>query len=228
MATTPTNTSAEQNVGEIFSRSEKFIEKYQKQILIGIGAVILVVVAILGVRHAYILPQEKKAENAMFRGEDYFSRNQFDLALNGDSVGYIGFEAIIDQYGMTPSANLAKAYAGVCYYKKGDMEKAMKYLKGFDADDKMIGPAVTGLIGDCYVNQGKTEQGIDYFNKAASKASNALLSPVYLKKAGIAYESLGEYKKAAGCYTQIKEKYPTSQEAASIEKYIDRASALIK
>lgn len=228
MATKVPNTTTEQNVGEIFSRSEQFIEKYQKQIIIGVSAVIILVVAILGVRHAYLIPKEREAENAMFKGEDYFAQNQYKLALEGDSVSYIGFEAIIDQYGFTKSANLAKAYAGICYYKLKDIDNALKYLKDFNSNDVMVSPAITGLIGDCYVDQGKVEQGIDYFNKAASKADNELLSPLFLKKAGLAYESLKDYKKAIDVYTRIKDKYPNSLEGSSIEKYIDRAQSLMK
>ncbi|GHU91317.1 hypothetical protein FACS1894155_10850 [Bacteroidia bacterium] len=228
MATKAPNTTTEQNVGEIFSRSEQFIEKYQKQIIIGVSAIIILVVVILGVRHAYLIPKEREAENAMFKGEDYFAQNQYKLALEGDSVSYIGFEAIIDQYGFTKSANLAKAYAGICYYKLGDIDNALKYLKDFNSNDIMVSPAITGLIGDCYVDQGKVEQGIDYFNKAASKADNELLSPLFLKKAGIAYESLKDYKKAIDVYTRIKDKYPNSLEGSSVEKYIDRAQSLMK
>ncbi len=238
MATKAPNSSTEQNVGEIFSRSEQFIEKYQKQIIIVVGAIILLVVAVLGIRHAYLIPKEREAESVMFKGEDLFAQSQFQLALKGDSASFIGFEAIIDQYGFTKSANLAKAYAGICYYKLGDTENALKYLKDFNSSDNMVAPAIIGLIGDCYVDlayadqakvdQGKVEQGIDYFNKAASKADNALLSPVFLKKAGLAYESLGNYKKAVDAYTQIKEKYSNSLEGSNVEKYIDRAQAQIK
>jgi tetratricopeptide (TPR) repeat protein len=238
MATKAPNSSTEQNVGEIFSKSEQFIEKYQKQIIVGVSAIILLVVVILGVRHAYLIPKEREAENAMFKGEDLFAQNQYKLALEGDSASYIGFEAIIDQYGFTKSANLAKAYAGVCYYKLGDLENALKYLNDFDANDRMIAPAIVGLIGDCYIDQAyavqdnvdeeKVKQGIDYFNKAAEKADNELLSPIFLKKAGLAYESLGNYKKAVETYTLIKDKYSNSLEGSNVEKYIDRAQSQVK
>ena len=224
MATNTTTT--EQNVGEILSRSERFIEKYQKQIIIGISAVILLVVVIMGVRHAYILPKSQEAENAIFKGENYFAQGQWDLALNGDSIDYIGFEEIISQYGFTKTANLAKAYAGVCYYRIGDFESALKYLKKFSADDRLISPAITGLVGDCYVDMGNVKEGIKWFNKAADKADDSLLSPIFLKKAGLAYESEQEYKKAFDVYMKIKNKYPSSQEGSMIDKYIDRVEAL--
>ena len=55
-----------------------------------------------------------------------------------------------------------------------------------------------------------------------------MISPVYLKKAGIAYESLKQYADAAKAYTQIKENYMNSMEAADIDKYITRATELAK
>ena len=160
----------------------------------------------------------------MFKGEQYFARDSFALALNGNNADYIGFEAIIDQYGSTQSGNLAKAYAGICHFKLGDNQKAMDYLKSFDPKDDMISPAMIGLIGDCYVNMGNTQEGISYFEKAANEANNDVVSPFFLKKAGRAYESLQQYDKAVAAYTTIKTKYQTSMEASDIDKFIARAA----
>ncbi len=101
-------------------------------------------------------------------------------------------------------------------------------LKSFSANDQMVSPAIVGLIGDCYVNAGNVKEGISYFEKAAKSADNEVISPIYLKKAGIAYESLQQYADAVKSYTQIKEKYFNSMEAADIDKYIARATALAK
>ena len=150
--------------------------------------------------------------------------DSFNLALNGNGADYEGFDAIIDQYGSTASGNLAKAYAGICYFKIGDYEKALEKLKSFKAKDNMISPTIIGLIGDCYVNMGNIKEGISYFEKAAKEADNETISPVFLKKAGVAYESLKQYKDAVKAYTTIKEKYYNSMEASDIDKYITRAS----
>ncbi len=208
----------------IVSKSEQFIENYSKQIIYGIVAVVLVVGAALGIKHGYMIPQEKKAAAAMFKGEMYFAQDSFNLALNGNGVDFDGFESIIDQYGSTDAGNLAKAYAGICYFKMGETDKALDKLKSFSGDDTMISPAVIGLIGDCYVNMGNVKEGISYFEKAAKQANNEVISPVYLKKAGLAYESLKQYNDAVEAYTTIKEKYYNSVEAADIDKYITRAS----
>jgi len=112
--------------------------------------------------------------------------------------------------------------------ERGNPEKALEYLKSFSEKAYMISPAVVGLIGDCYVNAGKVKEGISYFDKAAAKADNNIVSPIYLKKAGIAYENLKQYKDAIKVYTQIKEVYFASREASDIDKYIVRATELGK
>ncbi|MDR3341084.1 MAG: tetratricopeptide repeat protein [Candidatus Symbiothrix sp.] len=219
---------AEANVGEILSRSERFIETYRNLIITVVAAIIIIVVAILGARQYYFLPKEKEAQEAVFPGENYLMNNQWELALNGDSLGYIGFLGVIDEYGITKTAKLAEAYAGICYYHLGKPEEALTHLNKFNVNDKVISPSITGLIGDCHVDMGELQEGIKYFNKAASKAGSELLSPIYLKKSATVYIKLADYKKAIEIYNTIKNKYPNSVEANDIDKYIDQAAANIK
>ncbi|MDR2470388.1 MAG: tetratricopeptide repeat protein [Tannerella sp.] len=223
-----TNKKNELEVDEIISRSGQFIEKNKNAILYGAIALVAVVGLIMAYHHAYVQPRALKATLAIYKGEQYFERDSFALALNGNGVDYDGFEAIIDQYGSTKAGNLAKAYAGICYYKLGDPQTAIKRLKSFSGNDTQIAPTIIGLIGDCYVSVGEVKEGIGYFEKAAAKANNEIISPIYLKKAGIAYESLQQYKEAIRAYTDIKQKYNRSMDAMDIDKYITRAETLSK
>lgn len=212
------------SVNEVLSRSEQFIEQKRKPILIGIIILIVVVAAIMAIRQFYMLPREAKAQSEMFKGTYYFEKDSFQLAVKGNGGDFAGFESIADEYSSTDAGNLAKAYTGISYMRMGQYDNAIKYLKDFDADDILISPAIVGAIGDCYVEMDKTKEGVSYFEKAAEKADNNLISPIYLKKAGIAYESLGENDKAVKAYQTIKDKYATSVEAADIDKYIEKAS----
>jgi len=221
-------TQVEANVSEIFSKSEKFIETYKNHIIIAVAAVILIVVAILGIRQYYYLPKEKEAQAAIFPGENLLAGQQWELALNGNGTDYIGFLGVIEDYGITKTGKLANAYAGICYYHLNKPEEALSYLKKFNSNDKLITPMVKGLIGDCYIDLGDVAKGIKYFNQAASKASSEFLSPIYLKKAGIAYEGIFDYANAVKMYQTIKNNYPNSQEASEVEKYIERAGLQIK
>jgi tetratricopeptide (TPR) repeat protein len=213
----------ELEVGEILSRSEQFIEKNKKLLAYGIVGVAAVVGLVIAYHYGYAQPRNERAKVALFKGEQFLEKDSFALALNGNGFDFEGFEAIADQYGRTNAGNVAKAYTGVCYYKLGDPQTAIKWLKSYKGSDPHIAPAMTGLIGDCYVSTGNTKEAISYFEKAAAKADNDLLSPIYLKKAGIAYESLNRYRDAIKAYTTIKEKYGRSAEAMDIDKYITRA-----
>jgi len=221
-------TQVEANVGEIFSKSERFIETYKNYIIIAVTAVILIVVAILGFRQYYLLPKEKEAQIAIFPGENYLAKQDWDKALNGDGKDFSGFLSIIDDYGTTQTAKLAKIYAGICYYHLNKPEDALEYLKNYNANDKVVSPVIQGLMGNCYVGLGQVAEGIKCFNKAASDADSEILSPIYLKKAGRAYESTSDYANAIKAYQTIKDKYPNSQDASDIDKFIERAKLQIK
>lgn len=62
MATKEKDTNKELEVEEIVSRSEQFIENNSKKIIYGIIALALVVGAVLGIKHGYLIPQEKKPQ----------------------------------------------------------------------------------------------------------------------------------------------------------------------
>ncbi|MDD4922033.1 MAG: tetratricopeptide repeat protein, partial [Bacteroidales bacterium] len=204
------------------SRSEQFIEKNQKNILIGLAAIVIIVAGTLFFRHSYLAPKEEAAQKMIFIGEQYFAIDSFKVALQGNGAEYIGFEGIIDEYGATKTADLAAAYAGLCYKNMGNYEKAIDYLSKSDADDIMVSPALTGAIGDCYVELGKADKAVSFFEKAAD-SDNELLAPIYLMKAARVYESLEKYNKAVKIYERIKKDYPNSQEGLDVEKYIERA-----
>jgi tetratricopeptide (TPR) repeat protein len=210
-----------ENVQHALTSTEAFIEKYQKQILTGVGAVILVILIVLSFKNFYLDKREIAAENEMTKSQAAFATDSFRVALEGKGVQSIGFKEIASEYSITPSGKLAGAYAGICYFKLGQYENAIKYLSQFSSGDNYFSVSVIGLTGDCYVNLNENEKAISYFEKAADK-DNAVLSPVYLKKLGLIYESLNQPEKAEKAYSKIKEKYPKCSEASDIEKYIAR------
>lgn len=215
-----------ERIDEAVYTSERFLEKYQKQILIVIGIVVVVVVGIWAYNHFHLEPQNKEAQTAMFRGEQYFENRQDSLAIYGDGNGYIGFEAIINEYGSTKAGDLAKYYAGVSYSRLGKNEQAISHLKSFKGGDKMVTYVAKGVLGDCLANTGKIDEAAKNFFEAAKGTDNALLSPVYYKKAGIAYRDLKKYDKVIEVFTLIKNNYTNSAEAADADKYINEASIL--
>jgi len=214
-------------VEEAFSKTEQFIENNQKIILIVIGAIIVIVLGFFGFKRLYLAPKEKEAQGQMFMAEKYFGLDSLNKALNGDG-NYLGFLDIIDQYGITKSADLAHYYAGICYLKKGDFENAIKYLKHFKSNDEMVQPMATGAIGDAYMELNQVDKALDYYLKAANEKKNELTTPMLLMKAGWVYEDLGKYDQALAIYKRIKNEYPRSEEGNDIDKYIGKMEGLLK
>lgn len=208
-------------VEHALTASEAFIEKNQKKILTGVGVVVLVVLGALSFHNFYLKPREISAQNEMYKSQLFFAADSFRVALEGDGTQTIGFKEVSSQYSITASGNLASAYAGICYYKLGQYENAIEYLSKFSGKDDYFSASVQGLTGDCYVELNQTDKAISCFEKAADY-KNDILSPVYLKKAALVYESLNQPEKAEKNYTSIKEKYPKSPEAMDIDKYLAR------
>jgi len=216
------------NVGDAVDLSEAYLMKNRKGIIGGIIAVIIIIAAFFAYKYLYLAPREEKAEIAIFKGEEYFGKDAYEIALNGDSISYKGFIKIADEFSGTKTANLAKAYAGICYAQLGKYNEAQKFLSDFDGDDQMVSPAILGALGNCYAQLNQLDKATSTLLDAAKKADNNTLSPVYLLQAGLIMEQQGKYADAVEAYTSIKDKYFNSYQAMDIDKYIERATALKK
>ena len=203
------------------TKTERFIEQNQKTLIYIVTAVVVVVLLVIGTKRYYINPREENASKDMFMAEKFFDKDSFSLALNGYGT-YPGFLQIMDDYGITKSANLSRFYAGVCYLNLGDYSNAIKYLNKFKTNDILIGASKYSSLGDAYSGDVKYAQAAEAYIKGAEKFENNFSSPVLLKKAGLVYEELKEYKKAQEIYTRIKQNYPESQEGREMDKFIAR------
>ena len=212
------------NVEDALTQSEAFLIKYKNAIIGGVVAVIIIVAGFIMYKNLYAEPREEKAQAALFKGQEYFEQDAFEQALNGDSIGYTGFLKVADDFSGTKAANLAKAYAGICYAQLGKYEEAVKMLDSFNGKDQMVAPAILGAAGNCYAQLGQLDKAASTLLSAADKADNNTLSPIFLIQAGEILVKQGKYDDAVNAYTKIKDKYFQSYQAMDIDKYIERAS----
>jgi tetratricopeptide (TPR) repeat protein len=210
-----------QELESALTKTERFIEENQKPITYVVGALILIVIAYLGFTRFYLQPREKEAQSQMFMAENYFERDSFNLAINGDG-NYLGFLDIIDDYGMTKSANLAKYYTAISYLHLGQYEDALDYLKRFKTKDLLLGPIAEGAKGDASLELGDMDAALKHYRKAYKMNDNELTTPVYMMKAAKLLESMDELEDALALYKELKEKYPESTEGQNVDKYIAR------
>lgn len=192
--------------------------KMINNVLIGVVAVIAGVFAYSRFIKA---PKMEKSNDAIFRAQTYFSMDSINWALNGEGSN-VGFLKIIDKYSGTPAANLSHYYAGVCFLKKGDFKNAEKHLKEFDGKGTLVANVAKGALGDAYMEQGKTDDAIKAYLEASSDDDNMMLSPIYLQRAGMAYEMKNNTAEAIKTYRKIKDKFPQSQIANEMSKTLAR------
>lgn len=216
------------NVEEALSQSEAFLIKNKKTITGVIIAIIVIIAATVLYKQYYAEPREKEAYAALFKGEEYFETGNFELALAGDSIGYLGFQNVIDNYSGTKAANLAKAYMGISHAQLGQNEAAIKILGEFDGDDQMLTPALKGAMGNCYAKLGNLDKATSLLLEAANEADNNTLSPIFLQQAGEILLSQGKGEEAIKAFTTIKEKYFRSIQSLEVDKFIEKANLLKK
>jgi tetratricopeptide (TPR) repeat protein len=209
------------------STSEAFLEKNQKPLLYSLAAIVAVLVCWLVVDNFMIQPKSAEAAEQMALGQLYYAAGQYEKAINGDSIEFIGFAAAADEYSITKSGNLAKAYAGLAYFKLADYDNAISFLKDFSASDNILQYTVKATLGDCYAMKGDTEEAISCYKKAA-KSENILVVSSSLMKLGRAYESLGDYAKALDAYKELKSrcegKITGITDIDEIDKFIENAA----
>ena len=225
MAKDTKNTQVD-NLTEIESaltRTEQFLEANQKLIGIVIGAIVVVAVGYFGLNKLYLEPRQKQAQEQMFAAQNYFEKDSFNLALNGDGSNP-GFLDIIDDFGSTKAGNLSNYYAGISYLHMGKYDDAITYLKKFDTDDILLGPISVGAQGDAQLELGKSDAALDLYTQAYKMNENELTTPIYMLKAGELLEGTKQ-DEALKLYETIKLKFPESTEGRSIDKYIARVKA---
>lgn len=215
----------QETLGEAMNRTELFFENNGRKLTYVFLALLAVAALVFGYRALIMQPRAEKAAEMIAEAQTRFEAENpdYELALSGDANG-AGFLDVVDQYGSTPSGNLAKHYAGICYLRQGDLENAAAYLAKFSPVKGIPGAIINaqnyGLQGDVAVEQGNYAAAVKFYDKAVKAADNNLTTPMYLRKAALAEQAQGNTKRAAELYERILASYPASMDAREAEKLL--------
>ena len=222
---TKQNVAEPESLGEAMNKTELFFQKNGRLVTYIFLALLVIAALVFGYRSLIAQPRIEKAAEMIAQAQARFEAENpdFELALQGDANG-AGFLDVIDQYGSTPSGNLAKHYAGICYLRTGDLENAAAYLAKFSPVKGIPGALINaqnyGLQGDVAVEQQNYAKAVKFYEQAVKAADNNLTAPMYLRKAGLAEQAQGNNEKAAAFYEQILTSYPASTDAREAEKLL--------
>lgn len=220
-----TKKQEQEGLGTALTTTELWFERNSKRVtycLIGIFAVAAV---IFGYWQLISKPREAKAADMIAQAQYRFEAEAPDyrLALDGDAAG-AGFLDVIDKYGSTPTGNLAKHYAGICYLQLGEWENAANYLAKYSpargVPAQIINAQNLGLQGDVAVEREDLTAAIRFYEKAVEASENDLTAPMYLRKAALAAHAAGDNEQAIAFAERIYAEYPASPEARNVERLI--------
>jgi tetratricopeptide (TPR) repeat protein len=195
------------------SALQQFIERNQKAINIGAGAVILLVALIFVIRYFVLKSEEEKeikASVAISRILPYIENAQYELALRGDKTKkvrgeeVIGLVDIVRKYkGVAPSY-VAALYAGNCYLQLEKYSDAVEYFKiALDSKSNIVLEGATAGLGVAYESTGNFQEAIKYYEMASRYALPIGVKDRYLFFQALCFEKIGEKKKAEKLYRTI-------------------------
>jgi tetratricopeptide (TPR) repeat protein len=217
------NVAEQETLGEAMNKTELFFERNGRTMSYVFLGLLVLAALVFGYRSLILQPRATKAAEMIAEAQNRFEGENpdFEMALLGDDNA-AGFLDVIEKYGSTPSGNLAKHYAGICYLRTGDLENAAKYLAKFSQLKGIPGELINaqnyGLQGDIAVEKGDYAAAIKLFEKAAKVSDNNLTAPMYLRKAALAANAMGNKEQALGFAQRIQNEFPASAEAQNAEK----------
>jgi hypothetical protein len=216
------------DVQEAYSRTEQFMDKNRKPLLIGISSVAGVFLLILAYQGFVVRPAEAAAEAAIWRAEAYFEMDSLDLAAYGDGFSD-GLETVMTEHAGTKAGQRAAYRMGVYHRSKGAWDEAIAAFSEVDFDDDVVGPLAVAGIGDCQVELQQFDEAIASFEDAVGRSENGLaadaLAPMFLMKSAIVKLETGDTKGALADFTRIADDYASSQQATLAKGYAASLSA---
>lgn len=203
--------------------AEQWAEKNPKIILGALAVVVVVVAGYFGYRY-WVGQRNAEAQAEMYQAQRYFEMDSLDLAFKGNA-NILGFEQIIEDYGMTKAANLANFYAGAICLKQGKFQLAIYYLEDFKSDDHLVQARAYSLKGDAHMELKEYDAAAAAYHEASTYEPNKYFTPTYIMKEALAYELANQNAKAITAYDKIIAEYSDTSEFQNAKKY--RARLLV-
>ncbi|MBD0778740.1 tetratricopeptide repeat protein [Maribacter sp. ANRC-HE7] len=218
---------------ESASKTEEWVSKNQNYILGVIGVIAVAVLGSLAYNQFVQKPKDAEATNELLYPQQYFEQalntttakdSLYNLALNG-AEGKYGFLDIIEEYSGTKAANLANYSAGMAYLDMKNYQGAIDYLEKFSSDDDILGALAKGGLGDAFMQLNQPKDALGYYESAVKHSNNDFTTPKFLYKSGVTALELKENDKALKYFQRIKDEFPSSNEANTIDAFIGMAKS---
>lgn len=216
-------------------------DKYSKPILIGAGAIVLIVAGWLAYAELVKAPKETEANEKIFLAENLFAhmtnsgfnKDSSVIVLNGgmlETTNITGVLKVISSNGGTQAANRAEYIAGATYLHLGEFDKAIKHLKNFKANGAhQIESQAYLMLGHAYAELNKSSEALSEYKKAANvNQKDETITPQALFIAASYADAIEKTDDAKKLYNELKTKFPsyTAVRSGDVDKFLARLGEL--
>lgn len=207
------------------ARATSFYETHKKNISIGVGIVLAIIVG------SYIYAKNKADNNeraiaALGSIYSYFDAGQYKLAIDGiPERNIMGLKAIVENYGGTQSGEMARLYLAGAYFELGNYDEALKHFEEYSPHDELTAASRLAGIAGCHEAKGQYEQAAEYYEKAALNYPKDVAAAERLNAAAANYALAGKKDRALELYKKLKKEYPTSAFGRDADRYIAQLSS---
>ncbi len=201
-------------------QTEKFIEKYAKQISIIFGALVLGILGYFAYQQFVVAPKNQEAEMAYLAAQKNLTQGKDAEALGGKSAANPGFLGTYNNFGATDAGKLAAYNAGLLKFKEGKYKEAYDLLDKFSSDNKVLMALKYGAMADSQSNLNKNNEALALLDKAITASDDPYTSYYFIRKAGIVALGLNKKAEAKKYFTTIDEKYQDYDNSMS-DSYIE-------
>ena len=203
-----------------YYKAYNFFVENQMRLYIGIGAIALIVVAIV------LFSNKRANDNQTAAGLlskviPSYEAGKYKEAIDGQKTPTImGLKEIVDKYGSTEQGENAKIYLANSLYNTGQYEAALDLYEDYSGSNKLF--KATALAGQaaCFEVKKDFSKSADLYKEAANISQSDPSNAEYLVKAGIDLMKLNKNDEAKKMFETVKKDYRTTSAAQDVDKYL--------
>ncbi|MBB6371456.1 tetratricopeptide repeat protein [Chryseobacterium shigense] len=200
--------------------TERFLEKYSKQLGIIFGVLVLGVLGFFAYKQFVVAPKNVEAVKGFLSAQKNQTEGKDKEALGGKSAANPGFLGTYNEYSGTKVGELAAYNAGLLKFKEGKFQEAYDLLDKFSSDNKTLMALKYGAMADAKSGLNQNDEALSLLDKASTASDDPYTTYYFTRKAGIVALGLKKNAEAKKYFSAIDEKYQDYDNGMS-DSYIE-------
>lgn len=192
-------------------------KQYGQKILLGVGAVVIIVVG--------VKLYQNSAQTAMIKGRTELGKADYYAQTGKEEDAVMAYQAVMDTYSGF-IAGQAHINLANLYFQKGEFDAAEKLFTrcAKKYSDAMLRPAALHGQAACQENRKEFEHAATTYKIVVQKYKGSFLATECLMAAARCYRQLERWEDAEKCYQSVVDGYPESEYAREAQTFLKMVS----